>query len=149
MYLVSACLLGIKCRYDGGCFHDDRLLELARQGGAIPVCPEQLGGCGTPREPCEICGGSGADVLDGSSRVISANGEDVTEKYINGAMEALKLAKACGVKKAILKARSPSCGHGMIYDGTFSRKTVSGNGVAAELLTRNGIEVSTEEDFSE
>lgn len=149
MYIVSACLLGTKCRYDGGCFNDERLLELARQGKAIPVCPEQLGGCATPREPCEIDGGSGGDVLDGRCRVINAKGEDVTEKYINSAKETLKLAETCGVKKAILKARSPSCGFGKIYDGTFSRKIVPGNGVTSELLMRNGIEVFTEESFCE
>ena len=147
MYLVSACLLGVNCRYDGGCFHNERLLELAGQGLAVPVCPEQLGGCGTPRQPCEICGGSGGDVLDGRCHVISIKGEDATDKYVNGAIEALKLAEACGIKKAILKSRSPSCGYGEIYDGSFSRRTARGNGVTAELLIRNGIEVLTEEDF--
>jgi uncharacterized protein YbbK (DUF523 family) len=149
MYLVSACLLGTNCRYDGGSFHDERLLELARQGMVIPVCPEQLGGCGTPRPPCEICGGSGGDVLDGRCRVVNARGEDITDNFIKGANETLKLAETCGAQKAILKARSPSCGHGRIYDGTFSGKIIGGNGVTAELLVRNGIEVFSEEDFRE
>ncbi|NLK87654.1 MAG: DUF523 domain-containing protein [Clostridiaceae bacterium] len=149
MYLVSACLLGVNCRYDGGCFNNESLLELTGRGQAIPVCPEQLGGCKTPRLPCEICGGSGGDVLDGKCRVMSVKGEDKTDNYISGAMETLKIAKACGVKKAILKARSPSCGCGKIYDGTFSGKTVCGNGVTAELLIRNGIEVMSDEDFGE
>ncbi len=147
MYIVSACLLGINCRYDGGCFHDDKLLELAAQGKVIAVCPEQLGGNATPRDPCEIDGGSGGDVLDGKCRVKTVKGEEITESFINGAREALKLAEACGAKKAILKARSPSCGFGKIYDGTFSSKIVPGNGVTAELLIRNGIEVFTEETF--
>jgi len=109
------------------------------------VCPEQLGGCPTPRDPCEIAGGDGGDVLDGRCAVISWTGADMTEKFIKGAYETLKIAKACGAKKAILKARSPSCGAGRIYDGTFSGKTIPGNGVAAELLIRNGIEVYSEE----
>jgi uncharacterized protein YbbK (DUF523 family) len=145
MYLVSACLVGINTRYDGGCFCHEKLLKLAEEGKAIPVCPEQLGGCPTPRDPCEIAGGDGGDVLDGRCSVVSINGADMTEKFIRGAEETLKLVKACGVKKAILKARSPSCGSGVIYDGTFSQKTAGGNGVTAELLIRNGIEVYSEE----
>jgi uncharacterized protein YbbK (DUF523 family) len=147
MFLVSACLLGLNCRYDGEGYHDEKLLELAKQGRVIPVCPEQLGGCDTPRPPCEICGGSGGDVLDGRCRVISAKGEDRTDHFIRGALETLKLAEAYGIKKAVLKARSPSCGHGMIYDGSFSGKTTEGNGVTAELLIRNGIEVISDEDY--
>jgi len=120
-------------------------MKLAEEGKVIPVCPEQLGGCPTPRDPCEIAGGDGGDVLDGRCAVISWTGADMTEKFIKGAYETLKIAKACGAKKAILKARSPSCGAGRIYDGTFSGKTIPGNGVAAELLIRNGIEVYSEE----
>ncbi len=145
MYVVSACLLGISTRYDGGCFCHEKLMKLAEEGKVIPVCPEQLGGCPTPRDPCEIAGGDGGDVLDGRCAVISWTGADMTEKFIKGAYETLKIAKACGAKKAILKARSPSCGAGRIYDGTFSGKTIPGNGVAAELLIRNGIEVYSEE----
>lgn len=145
MHIVSACLLGISTRYDGGCFCDQKLMKLAEEGKAVPVCPEQLGGCQTPRDPCEISGGDGGGVLDGRCAVISRNGTDMTEKFIKGAYETLKIAKTCGAKKAILKARSPSCGTGRIYDGTFSGKTVQGNGVAAELLIRNGIEVYSEE----
>ena len=145
MYVVSACLLGINTRYDGGCFCNEKLLELAEEGKVIPVCPEQLGGCPTPRDPCEIAGGDGGDVLDGRCAVKSRNGADMTEKFVKGAYETLKLAKVCGAKKAILKARSPSCGTGLIYDGTFSGRTFRGNGVTAELLIRNGIEVYSEE----
>lgn len=145
MYVVSACLLGISTRYDGGCFCHEKLMKLAEEGKVIPVCPEQLGGCPTPRDPCEIAGGDGGDVLDGRCAVISWTGADMTEKFIKGAYETLKIAKACGAKKAILKARSPSCGAGRIYDGTFSGKTIPGNGVAAELLIRNSIEVYSEE----
>ncbi len=149
MYIVSACLLGICSRYDGGCFYDDRLVRLAAKGEVIPVCPEQLGGCPTPRDPCEITNGDGGGVLDGKCRVMSIKGDDVTDKYIKGAEETLKLAKACGADIAILKAGSPSCGFGRIYDGTFSRNSISGNGVTAELLTRNGIKVYSEDRADE
>lgn len=145
MYIVSACLLGVCCRYDGKSSYDGRLIELAAHGKAVPVCPEQLGGCTTPREPCEIIGGDGADVLDGKCRIVSKNGEDMTERFIKGAEETLKLAKVYGAEKAVLKARSPSCGFGGIYDGTFTGKVTAGNGVTAELLIRNGIEVFSDE----
>lgn len=147
MYLVSACLLGVKCRYNGGSKQSVNMMEFAAEGEVIPVCPEQLGGLPTPRNPCEISMGTGADVLDGKCRVISNTRIDVTNHFIKGAQETLKLAKACGVKKAVLKAGSPSCGSGHIYDGSFSGSTIGGNGVTAELLRRNGVEVFTEETF--
>lgn len=146
MYLVSACLLGIKCRYDGGTKKNEILMKLASEGKVIPVCPEQLGGCPTPRSQSEVTGGTGADVLCGRCSVTSREGRDVSEYFVKGAEETLKLALACGVKKAVLKARSPSCGFGKIYDGTFSGVLKDGNGVAAELLSRNGIEVFSEEN---
>lgn len=144
MVLVSACLLGIKCRYDGGSKSSSALLELAAKGEVLPVCPEQLGGLPTPRIPCEICIGTGAEVLDGECRVFTSLREDVTDHLVKGAYETLKLAKACGVNRAILKSKSPSCGCGKIYDGSFSGSLIVGNGVTAELLLRNGIEVTTE-----
>ncbi|CDG34828.1 protein of unknown function DUF523 [Acetivibrio thermocellus BC1] len=122
-------------------------MKLCSEETLIPVCPEQLGGCPTPRVPSEIADGDGADVLDGKSRVMNKNGEDVTEYFIKGAQEVLKIAKTMGIKKAILKARSPSCGFGSIYDGTFSGKTKRGNGVTSEILVRNGVSVLTEEDI--
>lgn len=145
MVLVSACLLGVKCRYDGGAKCSPELLELAAKGDVLPVCPEQLGGLSTPRTPCEISMGTGADVLDGKCRVLTSTQADVTEYLLKGAGETLKLAKMCGVKKAVLKARSPSCGCGKIYDGSFSGALINGNGVTAEYLLRDGIEVYTEE----
>ena len=148
MILVSACLAGIRCRYDGGSKPMDKAVELVKNGGAVPICPEQLGGCATPRIAAEIQGGTGADVLDGRCRVARKDGEDVTDKFIKGAYEVLKVAELTGAKKALLKARSPSCGCGRIYDGTFTGKTREGNGVTAELLLRNGVEVTTEEDLS-
>jgi uncharacterized protein YbbK (DUF523 family) len=147
LILLSACLAGIKCKYNGGSSFDKRAAELLQSGAAVPVCPEQLGGCTTPRIAVEIQGGTGADVLDGRCRVAGKGGEDVTEKFIRGAGEVLRIARLTGAEKAVLKARSPSCGCGRIYDGTFSGRTREGNGVTAELLLRNGIEVMTEEDL--
>jgi len=141
MILVSACLLGINCRYDGLARSNKALMELAAEGKVIPICPEQLGGCPTPRPRCEIVGGTGEDVLAGRCSVINENGTDMTESFINGARESLKLAKACKVKSAILKSRSPSCGFGKIYDGSFSGRLIDGNGVTAELLNQNGFEI--------
>ena len=146
MILISGCLAGIKCRYDGGSYVE-KAAGLLSGGGAVPVCPEQLGGCTTPRAPAEIQGGTGADVLDGRCRVINKAGEDVTDSFIKGAEETLRIAVITGADKAVLKARSPSCGCGRIYDGSFSGAVREGNGVAAELLTRNGIKVVTEEEL--
>ena len=146
MLIVSACLAGINCKYNGKNNLDMEIEKLVREGEAIPVCPEQLGGCPTPRPTAEISGGTGAEVLDGKARVVRNNGDDATEEFVRGAEEVLRIAKLSGAKKAVLKSKSPSCGCGIIYDGTFSGKTVEGNGVTAELLLRNGIEVVTEEE---
>lgn len=145
--LVSACLLGINCKYNGGNNLNDEALKLLESDIVIPVCPEQLGGCPTPRIPVEINGGTGADVLDGKNRVTTKNGEDRTKQFLKGANEVLRLAKLVRADKAVLKARSPSCGSGTIYDGTFSGRLKAGNGVAAELLIRSGIEVISEEEL--
>ena len=141
MILVSACLAGLDCKYNGGNNLNEEICNMVAKGAAIPVCPEQLGGCSTPRPAVEICGGTGADVLDGSCRIMTKNGVDVTQKFIKGAGEMLKIVNLMGINKAILKSRSPSCGCGKIYGGTFSGKLIDGNGVAAELLKRNGVEV--------
>ena len=131
--LVSACLLGIGCRYDGKEKENPRVKKLLENPDVvlIPVCPEQLGGLSTPRTASERSG----------DRVINQAGEDVTVQYQKGAEEALKMAKLYGCKRAILKERSPSCGCGIIYDGSFSRQTVPGNGVTAELFLNQGISV--------
>jgi len=147
MILVSACLLGVNCKYNGGNNLASELIRLLEAEGMVPVCPEQLGGLGTPRVPAEIQGGEGNDVLEGHARVLSKEKEDVTEAFVKGAEETLKLAKLFDVKKAVLKARSPSCGCGIIYDGSFSAKTINGDGVTTALLKKNGIEVLTEESF--
>jgi len=141
--LVSACLLGVNCRYDGGNGRQDGLIGLIEKYNFIPVCPEQLGGLETPREPAEQLVKS---VTDGHNeiRVVDRLGKDVTDSFFKGAEETLKLARLYGCKRAILKERSPSCGHGCIYDGTFSGTKVPGDGVTARLLEENGILVSGE-----
>lgn len=147
MILVSACLAGICCKYDGGNNGIPLIKELVRQGKAIPLCPEQLGGLPTPRMPAEIKGGSARDVLQGKALVVRKDGADVTENFIRGAGEVLKFCREMGIRCAILKSKSPSCGKGLVYDGTFSGKLVEGNGVTAQLLIDSGIEVMTEEEF--
>jgi uncharacterized protein YbbK (DUF523 family) len=147
MIIVSACLCGINCKYDGENNYNEKIAQLLKEGKAIPVCPEQLGGQSTPRAAHEIVNGTGADVLDGSARVLGPDGDDdVTGQFLKGAQETLKIATDCSIKTAILKARSPSCGFGKIYDGTFTDAKIDGNGVAAELLVRNGIKIYTEEE---
>jgi uncharacterized protein YbbK (DUF523 family) len=145
--LVSACLAGCKCRYDGGADLTKKVSDLVAEGRAIQVCPEEDGGLPTPRPPAEIVGGDGHDVLAGRARVMTADGRDVTDIYLKGAEIALEAARAAGVKKAVLKSRSPSCGKGVVYDGTFSRTRTQGDGVTAALLTQNGIQVVTERDI--
>lgn len=135
------------CKYNGKNNLNNKVLKLLSEDTLIPICPEQLGGCPTPRIPAEIVGGDGGDVLDAKGRVMTKNGEDVTEYFIKGAREVLKIAQAMGIEKAILKARSPSCGVCSIYDGTFSGKTKNGNGVTSEILKRNGVSILTEEDI--
>lgn len=137
MKLCSACLLGVKCRHNGKSALNRKVVALLKAEVLIPVCPEQMGGLPTPREPAEIRG----------ERVITKSGKDVTENLLRGALQVLKLAKLFSVKEAILKQGSPSCGCGRIYNGTFSGKTVKGDGVTTALLKKNGIKVITEEDL--
>jgi uncharacterized protein YbbK (DUF523 family) len=144
--LVSACLLGVNCKYNGGNNKNTDIEKLLASGEALPVCPEQLGGLPTPRPAAEITGGTGADVLDGKARVLNKEGKDVTEYFTKGAYETLKIARLTGAKKAVLKSKSPSCGCKTIYDGSFTGKLIKGSGVTAELLRRNGIEVTEEKD---
>jgi len=150
--LCSACLVGINCRYDGNNNLGKaplKLRELYLKGELIPVCPEQLGGLPTPRVPSEIQGMSGEDVLDGLCKVLNKNGEDVTQRFINGAREVLKIAQFIGAGRYIGVQKSPSCGYGKIHDGTFSDTLVEGNGVTTALLRREGIYVVTEKDFED
>ena len=132
--LVSACLLGVACRYDGKRKPNEAVIALKEKYNLIPVCPEIMGGLPTPRLPSEIRG----------ETVIMENGEDVTDKYSRGAEETLRLARLFGCGKAVLKEKSPSCGSGRIYDGTFSKTLTEGNGVTAGMLLANGIRVAGE-----
>ena len=137
--LVSMCLLGVNCRYDGGGKALEEIGELMELAELIPVCPEILGGLPTPRVPSER--------LDG--RVVTRDGRDVTAAFRRGAQEALKLAELFGARMALLKERSPSCGSGQIYDGSFSGGLTSGDGVTAELLKANGIAIFGESRIRE
>ena len=139
--LISACLLGVRCRYDGGHSRDAAAIKHYETEPLISICPEELGGLPTPRPPAEIIGGDGAAVLAGTAKVMTAAGEDVTAAYLQGAHESLRIARAHGVTRVILKARSPSCGCGHIYDGTFTGTLTAGDGVTTALLRLHGIEV--------
>ncbi|WP_026477020.1 DUF523 domain-containing protein [Alkaliphilus transvaalensis] len=147
MILVSACLLGVNCKYSGGHNLKENLIKELENRSIVPICPEQLGGLTTPRPPAEIQGGNGQDVLAGNGSVSRNDGIDVTEAFIKGAEETLKIAQLLGIKEAILKANSPSCGNKRIYDGSFSGKKIAGIGVTAALLESRGIKVYSEEDF--
>lgn len=149
MILVSACLLGLNVRYDGGSARQELLYRFARSGAFIPICPEQLGGLTTPRVPAEIQGGSGRDVIGGAARVSGSDGTDVTLPFVKGAREALQIARILPVTGAILKERSPSCGVNQIYDGTFQSGLQVGEGVLAYLLKQIPIPVYSEEEVTE
>ena len=137
-YVVSACLAGQFCRYDGGSNPDARVIRLVEQGLALPLCPEALSGLPCPRPPCEQRG----------DRVVCLDGTDVTRAFIQGADAAVALALKAGCRIAVLKARSPSCGVGSVYDGTFSKRLVAGDGLWAARLREAGLTVHTEETFS-
>ena len=145
--LISACLCGINCKYNGGNNLNENIKKLYDEGKAILVCPEVLGGLKTPRIPREIINGNGKKVLEGKAKVVSKEGEDTTKAFLKGAMETLKIAKENNIKIAILKAKSPSCGKGFIYSGDFNGKLVEGNGVTTELLIQNGIKVLNEKNY--
>ncbi|OIQ50238.1 hypothetical protein BerOc1_02169 [Pseudodesulfovibrio hydrargyri] len=136
--LVSACLAGIYCRYSGAVEPIEPVVDLVRKGLAVPFCPEVHGGLPTPRRPCEILG----------DRVVDADGADRTAEFRRGAEEGLRLARLLGCRQAVLKSRSPSCGSGEVYDGTFTSTRVAGDGLFARLLKEHGITVRTEEDLA-
>ncbi len=137
LILVSACLAGLPCRWNGEHRSDEAVVRLVRAGRAVLICPEQSGGLPTPREAAEIAGG----------RVLTKSGRDFTAAFELGARIALEVARTYGCRRAILKSRSPSCGVDTVYDGTFSGTVVAGDGVAAALLRKNGIDVVTEEEI--
>jgi len=181
MILVSSCLVGVNCRYDGKNNRNPELLRRLATGGILPVCPEQLGGLPTPRIPSEIIGGTAGDLLnaypfileddddniklnitghqtinsfetdnltDCSVQIVNEAGKDITKNFLRGAHEVARLAMRAGVRYAILKARSPSCGCGQIYNGTFTNCMINGDGITAALLQRLGIKVYTEEQIT-
>ena len=136
--LVSACLLGVACRYDGQSKTYPRIEELCRRHQVVPVCPEIMGGLPTPRVPAERRG----------AQVITKSGANVTENYDRGAQQVPQLARTMACTVAVLKERSPSCGSGQIYDGTFTGTLTDGWGVAAQLLRENGIRVLGESQLA-
>ncbi len=144
MKLCSACLLGLECRYDGKSNLEkanNELLQDFREGNILPVCPEQLGGLPTPRIASEIQGMSGEQVLDGKCKVISKDYKDVTLQFIKGAYEVLKIAQSLEIREYIGVQKSPSCGCGRTYDGTFTKNLIEGDGVTVALLKRNNLSV--------
>lgn len=146
--LVSACLVGINCRYNGDNNYHQGVVDYLDGKRWIPICPEQLGGLGTPRFPAEIENGTGKTVLNCSTKVVTESGNDLTNEFIKGAEEALKIVKLTGANMAILKERSPSCGSKEIYDGAFQKRLKQGAGVTATLFKDNGIRILSEDDLS-
>ena len=136
--LISSCLLGCNCRYDGNSQKQNELHKLIDSNYLIPFCPEQAAGLPTPRKPCEIL----------NNRVISSSGEDFTDIFKQGAKETLKICKLYNIEYAILKAKSPSCGYGKIHDGTFTGTLIEGTGITAKLLKDNGIQVFNELNYN-
>ena len=140
--LVSACLLGVNCKYNGSNNFNEKVLKLIETYELIPICPEQLGGLPTPREPSYLSG-KAEKVLEGKAKVLSQD-KDVTENFIKGAQETLKIARMYGIKKAILQEGSPSCGKNLTY---YEKGKGDGMGVTAALLKKNGIKLISEEEL--
>ncbi len=149
--LISACLVGQKVRYDGedSKTGQERIERWHQEGRLVAVCPEVAGGLGVPRPAAEIVGGDGQDVLDGDGRLVTEEGEDVTDAFVSGAQHALKVARKHQIRLAVLKSKSPSCGARQIYDGSFTGVRRDGMGVTAALLRRNGIAVFNEGELDE
>ncbi len=144
MYLVSACLVGINCRYDGKNSFSEAVARFLQDKEFVPVCPELLGGLGVPRPPCRFSGGDGKAVLSGRARVLSDNGDDMTAPFISGAQKALSIAALKGATVAVLNERSPSCGVREVY---IEMERSPGLGVTAWLLADEGIELISDEDI--
>ncbi|CAG8864500.1 hypothetical protein PS627_01061 [Pseudomonas fluorescens] len=148
--LVSACLLGQPVRYDGRASgHPDLLQRWQAEGRVVPLCPEVAGGLPTPRPPAEITGGQGGSVLGGDTQVLTVLGEDVSDAFLEGAHHALALVRRHGIRVAVLKSGSPSCGNRLTYDGSFSGAKVPGEGVTTALLRREGVWVFSELELDE
>ncbi|EKY24011.1 DUF523 domain-containing protein [Clostridium celatum] len=144
MYIISACLCGVNCKYNGLNNYNEKCNELFISGKAILVCPEQLGGLSTPRVPSELQDNT-LNIIKKNGKILNKDGEDVTENFLKGAREVATIAKKLNIKKAILKEGSPSCGVNYIYDGTFTGNKIKGNGITTELLKALDIEVISEE----
>lgn len=147
MILISACLCGLNCKYNGGSNEHPVFADMLDRGEVVTVCPEVLGGLPIPRKPAEIINGTGYDVLEGTAQVISNDGEDLTTPFLLGAKRTLELAREYDVNLVILKSNSPSCGVGEIYDGTFSHRLREGCGVTAALLNENGFSVVSDVEY--
>ncbi|WP_445488440.1 DUF523 domain-containing protein [Niallia sp. 03133] len=148
MIIVSSCLAGLMVRYNGTHSLNHKIQQLIHEKKAMAVCPELLGGFHTPREPAEIVGGDGQDVLNGRAQVMEQSGADVTALYIGGAYKTLKIAQELGATMVVLKESSPSCGSSFIYNGAFEGKKIEGMGVTTALLQSNGIKVISEEELT-
>ncbi|MDU1507526.1 MAG: DUF523 domain-containing protein [Clostridium butyricum] len=148
MYIISACLCGVNCKYSGKNNMNEKCMKLFQEGKAILVCPEQLGGLSTPRNPTEL-DSIAKEVVEGEGKAIDNEGNDVTKQFLDGAYETLRIAKNAGISKAILKEGSPSCGCNFIYDGTFSGNKIERKGITAYVLEQEGIDVISDEDLEE
>lgn len=143
MFLVSACLLGVNCKYNGKNNKNDKVIEFLKDKKFIMVCPEELGGLSTPRIPCEIV----SEKINNNIEIINKEGKNLTENFLKGANEVLQIAKNNNIKKAILKSKSPSCGKGLIYDGSFTSRLIKGDGITTRLLKKNKINIFTEDEI--
>lgn len=147
MKLISACLCGINCKYNGGNNLNPYFLDLLSKDEVIPICPEQLGGLPTPRSACELTGGSGDDLIRGKALALTRDGNDITAGLLKGARETLFIAVNAGIEEVIMKSHSPSCGNGTIYDGTFTGNLINGDGVTTAMLKQHGIIVWNELEY--
>ncbi|MEL7567662.1 MAG: DUF523 domain-containing protein [Dehalobacterium sp.] len=145
MIMISACLLGANCKYSGGNNKNPQLISLLKDKNVIPVCPEELGGLTTPREPAEIINGTGLEVLQDKAKICAKDGTDITKYFLKGAKKIKEIAESHHIDLAIMKERSPSCGVDKIYDGSFQGKVIPGSGVSTTLLKKMGISVISEE----
>ncbi|MEG1870435.1 MAG: DUF523 domain-containing protein [Peptostreptococcaceae bacterium] len=146
MYLISACLCGVNCKYNGLNNYNKHCDDLLKNGKAILICPEQLGGLATPRVSSEM-NNSAEEILKRKGEIFTKDGRDVTEEFIKGAKEVIEIAKKLDIEGAILKEGSPSCGVNLVYDGTFTGNKIKGRGITAEILIQNGINVISENDL--
>ena len=148
MYIISACLCGVNCKYSGKNNLNEKCMKLFREGKALLVCPEQLGGLSTPRNPVEL-DSLAKEVVEYDGKALDNAGNDCTKQFLDGAYETLRIAKEAEINKAILKDGSPSCGCNFVYDGTFTGNKIEGKGITAYVLEQEGINVISDEDLEE